>query len=47
MFICERTTDDRVSIWEWGKKTQSLYHIPIGGSERGGGILLHFLCYVA
>lgn len=29
MFICERTTDDRVSIWEWKKKMQPLYRILI------------------
>lgn len=46
MFICEQTTDDRVSIWEWKKKTQSLYRIPIEGSERGwkGFIAFSLLC---
>lgn len=52
IFICQRTTDDGVSIWKWKKKKkkQSLYYIPTEGQERErkrGSGLLHFLRYVA
>lgn len=35
MFVCERATGDRVSIWEWKKETQPHYYTPVEGSERG------------